>query len=49
MAALALALGLLAGMYGRALVLDYRAGWQSAARTEQVHTLATRCSRRPPR
>lgn len=39
-AALALALGLVAGMYGRALVLDYRAGWQSTLlEPEQVHAL----------
>ncbi|MBL8286651.1 MAG: DUF2868 domain-containing protein [Rubrivivax sp.] len=39
-AALALALGLLAGLYGRALVLDYRAGWQSTLlEPAQVHTL----------
>lgn len=39
-AALALALGLLGGLYGRALVLDYRAGWQSTLlEPAQVHTL----------
>lgn len=39
-AAAALALGLLAGLYARALVLDYRVGWQSTLLdAPQVHAL----------
>ena len=39
-AAAALALGLVAGLYARALVLDYRASWQSTLlNAEQVHGL----------
>jgi hypothetical protein len=40
MAAIAFALGLLAGLYARALVLDYRFGWQSTLLSPpQVHGL----------
>ena len=39
-AALALALGLVAGLYGRALVLDYRVSWQSTLlEPDQVHAV----------
>lgn len=39
-AAVALALGLVAGLYARGLVLDYRAGWQSTfLSADTVHTL----------
>ncbi len=40
LAAAALALGLMAGLYARALVLDYRVSWQSTLlEPAQVHTL----------